>query len=98
MIANHCTGVRISQYPPNASNTGTLAQLVERMPYKHQVASSTLARPTILKALSQVGKAQDSESCTDGSNPSGPAIPSVFTVMIIDKKVAGDCNSAGRSR
>ena len=43
-------------------STGTLAQLGERVPYKHQVASSILARPTILKALSQVGKARDSES------------------------------------
>jgi hypothetical protein len=41
---------------------GTLAQLGERVPYKHQVAGSTPARLTILKALSQVGKARDSES------------------------------------
>ena len=40
------------------------------MPYKHQVAGSTPARLTILKALSQVGKAQDSESCMRWFEPS----------------------------
>lgn len=59
-------------------STGTLAQLVERMPYTHQVVGSIPTRPTILKALSQVGKAQDSDSCTDGSNPSGPAISTTY--------------------
>lgn len=56
------------------TSTGTLAQLVERVPYKHQAAGSIPARPTILKALSQVGKAAVSDTAIAGSSPAGPAI------------------------
>ena len=49
----------------------TLAQLGERLPYKQEVASSILVRPT--KPSGVIGNTADSDSVVMGSNPMGAA-------------------------
>ena len=79
-------------------STGTLAQLGERVPYKHQVASSILARPTILKALSQVGKARDSESRMRWFEASRARhFNDLRAVLVSLYKVRGVCSLVGRT-
>lgn len=68
------------------------------MPYKHQVAGSTPARLTILKALSQVGKAAVSDTAIAGSSPAGPAIFNDLQAILVSfYKVYGVCSLAGRT-
>lgn len=66
-----------------ATKPRRLAQLVRASALQAEGRQFESVTSYHLKALSQVGKAQDSDSCIDGSSPSGPTTHVVKEVMLI---------------